>query len=145
MAEVFAAIQLAGQVTSCVVTLNSYWAQVKDVPDDIHHLLRETEALEFILCQIQSDLLRDPRPSDTEFGPCAAISSRKSYELCKDGMNELRGLVIELADEIDRRKGWRKKVGCAKVVLKKEEIKRLRRKMKSAIRMLNLAFAYHNR
>ena len=145
MAEFFAAAQLVGQVTTVVARLRSYWSQVKDVPDDIHHLLREIGALDLILYQIQSDQLQGARPSDAIFGPLALVSLRKSHEMCKDGLDELRRLVNVLAQKIGKKKGWRKTVGCAKVVLKNEEVRRLRKKMKSAVRFLTLAFTYHNR
>jgi hypothetical protein len=53
--------------------------------------------------------------------------------------------VSELAVKIDGKKGWRRKAGASKVVLKREEVKKVKRRMKNAIRLLSLAYQCHTK
>lgn len=111
--------QLAGQVTSSIIKLREYWKQIQNAPADINRLLREIESLNLILCHIQDDRAR---------WECVGsnVGMQKSLELCKEDTYELCGLVNQLREKVEGKKGWKKKVGAVKVVLKKEEIKRLR-------------------
>jgi hypothetical protein len=62
-----------------------------------------------------------------------------------EGTDELFGLVNQLREKVEGKKVWKKKVGAVKVVLKKEEIKEIRRRMKSAVRLLSLSYQCHTR
>jgi len=130
--------QLAGQVTSSIIKLKDYWNQIQDAPADINRLLREIESLNLILCHIQDD-----RAGWTYAG--SNVGMQKSLELCKEGTDDLCGLVNQLREKMEGKKGWKKKVGAVKVVLKKEEIKQIKRRMKSAVRLLSLSYQCHTR
>lgn len=141
VASGIAVTQLATQVTSSIIKLKNYWGQIKDVPSEISFLLREIDALNVILCHIQDDL---GTVSDPALGG-SSIYLDQSLELCGQGSAELTILVNELAAKIEGKRGLRKKLGSAKVVLKDEEVKRLKRRMKSAIRLLSLSYQCHSR
>lgn len=131
-------VQLAGYIATSVVKLKDYWEQVRDAPAEIGYLLREIDSVGLILSHIQNDQKRQPLFDN------ACI--QQSLSLCTEGADELSALVSELANTIEGGKsGWRRKVGAAKVALKKEEIKRLKRRMKHAIQLLSLAYQYHIR
>ena len=130
--------QLAGQITSSVIKLKGYWDQVKEAPEQIRQLLLEIDSLNLILRHIKDDLsIRDPTSG--------SICVDQSLKLCKEGADELSNLVDELAEKIEGKSGWRKKARAAKVVLKKEDIKRLKRRMKNAVRLLSLAYQCHTK
>lgn len=133
--------QLAGQVAKSIVKLKDYWDQVNEAPAEIKLLLREIDSLSQIL-----GYLREPQnhnnPSASQFGKGCF---QQCVALCREGADELEGLVCEMAATIEGKHGWRKKLGSAKIVLKQAEIKILRRRMKSAIRLLSLAHACKTR
>lgn len=141
VASGIAVTQLAAQVTSSIIKLKNYWDQIKDVPSEIAILLREIDALNLVLCHIQGD---QGTPSD----PTSVSNSvylKQSLELCQQGSAELGILVNELAAKIEGKRGLRKKIGSAKVMLRDEETKKLKRRMKSAIRLLSLSYQCHSR
>ncbi|CZR56313.1 uncharacterized protein PAC_06201 [Phialocephala subalpina] len=131
--------QLASEVTSSIITLKGYWDQVKEATSEIRQLLLELDSLNLILRHIQNDQHRENVPTLGSTKICVD----QTWKLCKEGSDELNGLVGELAEKIDRKTGWRKKAGAAKVVLKKEEMKLIKRRMKNAIRLLSLAHQCH--
>ena len=65
---------------------------------------------------------------------------RNSLELCREGAEELRVLVVEMERKLgvdgNSRARWKRKLGAAKVVWKKDEIKRFKGRLKSAVRLL---------
>lgn len=132
---------IVGQVTSCVAKLKSYWDQVKDVPIEICILLREVNTFNVILSQIQYDQLKLSGHAVTMNNQ----SLQQSLQLCQEGAKELTDLTSDLANLIEGKDGWRKKLGSVKVVLKKDDLKRLKRRMKCAINLLSLSYQCHTR
>ena len=127
---------LAAKVTSCVVKLRDCWEQVKDAPADISTLLRQIDCFSLIVSQIQNG----PRLPDLTFNnECL----NRSLSLCEEGLGELADLVNELDEKIRDKGGFRKKFGGLKVVLKKDDLKRAKSRMKSAISLLSLAQQCH--
>jgi hypothetical protein len=122
-------VQLAGQVTACTLKLKAYWDEVKEAPTEIKYLVREIDALSLILSQIQDG-----------YTGGEDVYLQHSPELCRDGAEELKRLVDEMEMKLSLGGGrWKRKIGAAKVVLKKEEMKRLKGRLESAVRMLGSA------
>lgn len=119
-----------------VVKLRDCWEQIQDAPADISTLLRQIECFNTLVSQIQAG----PRMPDLVFDNSCLI---QSLSLCEEGINELTELVNELDGKIRDKGGWRKKLGGAKVVLKKDDLKRAKSRMKSAIQLLSLAHQCH--
>lgn len=131
--------QLAVSITSSIIKLKEYWDQVKDAPGEILQLLLEIDSLNLILSHIEQD--RNRAGILTSQNVCLG----QSLNLCKQGTEELSVLVSELAEKIDGKKGWRRKAGASRVVLKRGEIKRVKRRMKTAIRLLSLSYQCHTK
>jgi hypothetical protein len=132
--------QLIGSITSSIIKLKEHWDQVKDAPGEIQSLLLEIDSLNLILSHIEQDRHQAGLP-DISQNTCF----EQSLSLCKQGTEELSVLVSELAVKIDGKKGWRRKAGASKVVLKREEVKKVKRRMKNAIRLLSLAYQCHTK
>jgi hypothetical protein len=140
VASGIAVTQLASQVASNIVKLKNYWGQIKDAPAEIEYLLREIDALNHVLSHIQQD--------QVGMGSSSVNNTphlEQSLELCQQGAEELGALVFELAKKVDGKHGLKQKLGSAKVVLKKDELKRLKSRLKSAVRLLSLSYQCHTR
>ncbi|KAI9647884.1 hypothetical protein NHQ30_004272 [Ciborinia camelliae] len=144
MAEVLGAVasgisvaQLAGNLASSVIKLKNYWDQIQDAPDDIAFLARELDNQQFILRSIlesQLKLTSSGRPSNSFL--------ERTLQLCQDSSDELNELVNALAQDINSNSRWKKKLGATKVVLKNDQLKKLKRRMKNATRLMNLAISW---
>lgn len=133
--------QIAGQVASSIAKIKDFWDQVKAAPDDINYLLREVDSFSLILQHIRDDLAQNALP-ETVFNNDSVL---QSLELCRSGALELEELANELASYLDGKSGLRRKIGSVRAVLKQDDIKRLKRKLKNAIRLLSLAYQCHTR
>lgn len=131
--------QLAGQVAGRVIELKSLWNLVKDVPSDVKDHLVQVESINLILSHIQHDHGPETRPGKESDN----IYIQRSLHLCKEGADKLGAAVSDLSDKIRGKTGWRLKIGSMKIVLKKDDLQRLREKMKSAIDLLSFAYQCH--
>ncbi|TGO64447.1 hypothetical protein BCON_0007g00970 [Botryotinia convoluta] len=132
--------QLAGNLASSIIKLKSYWDQIRDAPDDIGFLVREIHTHHLILRSIlesQAKIASTGRPSNTFL--------ENSLKLCEDSSNELNELVKALGKEINSSNKWRSKLGATKVVLKNDQLKRLKKRMKNASRLMNLAITWQTK
>jgi hypothetical protein len=141
VASAIAVGQLAASIGGTLIRLKGYWDQVKDAPVEIQHLLQMLEAFQDILCSIRDS--HTLHPASNQFLETSYVS--KSFDLCQKGADELESLVSEMALKIEGMSGWKKKKGAVKIVLHKDEIKRLKKRMKNAVQMLQLALSWRTK
>ncbi|KAJ8131143.1 hypothetical protein O1611_g2480 [Lasiodiplodia mahajangana] len=130
-----AVFQVATQVGSSIIKLKQLWDNLQDAPSSIRDLLDQIECLDPALWEA------DHTFSHANLSPMLwdnSIASR-STTYCRKALNSLAEVVDELAPQINRTGKLRKGVASAKVVLKKEQLKSLERRLQSAVMMLNLA------
>lgn len=141
VASGIAVAQIAGQITGSIVKIRSYWSQVEKAPAEINYLLREIESINLMLQHMQDDRSQQSLQQLSTQNLCV----QRSLELCRECATELSDLVNGLAMKVRGTKGWRKKVGSAKVVLSKEDIKTSKRRLKTSVSLLSLSYQYHTR
>ncbi|KAH8779025.1 hypothetical protein BGZ57DRAFT_822086 [Hyaloscypha finlandica] len=139
MASGIAIAQLAASITKSIITIKESWSQVQDAPVEINNLIRQIDSLNLILQHIEDDQSREDMPQLSSANLCV----RQSLELCQEGAAELAGLANDLAQKIQGKSGLRKKLGSARIVLKKEDVKKLKSRMKNAIQLLSLSYQVH--
>ncbi|TGO23689.1 hypothetical protein BPAE_0124g00210 [Botrytis paeoniae] len=132
MAEVLGTIasgisiaQLAGNLASSIIKLKRYWDQIQDAPDDIAFLVREIESHHAMLRSIlekQAQLTASCQPTGRFF--------EQRIRLCQDASSQLDGPVNTLTKDINSNRKWKRTLGSANVLLKTEQLKRLKRRMK---------------
>jgi hypothetical protein len=103
-----------------------FWDAMKEAPDDMKYALKELDALKLVL--------EDIRMHDTDPAPIAPMAASQCLTLCREGVEMLEKLVQDLNSVVDKRRRF----GSAKVVLKKETIKKLQDRLSRAQRMLLL-------
>ncbi|KAF7890434.1 hypothetical protein EAF00_008749 [Botryotinia globosa] len=129
--------QLAGNLASSIIKLKGYWDEIQDAPDDISFLAREIDSHHLILRSIL-----ESQAKITSSGRASDMFLEHSLKLCEDSSNELNELVKALGEEMNSRNKWRSKLGATKVVLKKEQLKRLKKRMKNASKVMNTAITW---
>ncbi len=132
-----AVAQLASSIATSIIALKSYFKQIKDAPAELQNLVEEIESLNVILSHIAAD--------QSGTGIVDNLCMQRSLELCKKGVKELSECVEELRRKVEGKSRFQRQVGKVKVVLKKEEVKGLKRRMKSAVRLLSLAYQCHTK
>jgi hypothetical protein len=142
VASGIAVAQLAGTVVGTIIKLKDYWDQVKDVPAEIQCQLQLLGAFNRILCRIRDS----PNISSQPMQHLDAEYLEECCEVCQSAVSELSGLVSRQRSRLDgKRQSWRKKGSAVKIVLQKDEIKKLKGRMKNAVQLLQLALAWRTR
>jgi hypothetical protein len=103
-----------------------FWDAMKEAPDDMRYALKELDALKLVL--------EDIRKNDTNQTLIAPTAASQCLKLCREGVEILEKLVQDLNSVVEKRRRF----GSAKVVLKKETIKKLQDRLSSAQRILLL-------
>lgn len=70
---------------------------------------------------------------------------RRSLELCEECATGLLSLVNDLDVRLREKKGIRKKIGSAKVVMSKEDIRSLEVRLNAAMQILSLSYQFHTK
>jgi hypothetical protein len=139
MAEVVGIISSGiaiGQATAAIakslVKLKDLWNEFRDVPEDLVFLVRQVEILRLLFEENESQVSQTGSAS-------LPRSVQLAFELVTKGASELEVLVEELQHGLKQRQGWKAKVAMTKAVLKKDQVKRVKSRLKATVALLNLA------
>ncbi|KAF3069745.1 hypothetical protein GL218_07876 [Daldinia childiae] len=130
-----AVAQIAIQVGGTVVKLKQLWDEVKDVPDDIADLMDQIDCLDPVLWEVENGFNKSELPSMLWDN----LASKSTTRYCRKALENLTAMVEELNLQINTAKRGRRKIVAIKVLLKKDSIKKLERRLENAVRMLTLA------
>ncbi|THV53952.1 hypothetical protein BGAL_0038g00300 [Botrytis galanthina] len=115
------------QLMDGVRKLKQFWDEVKEAPEDIQYALEELDALSLVLSDIHT--------SNSNLPSIASATVTKCLELCRRGTDILNTTVKDLNGAISKRR----KIGSAKVVLKKDTLDKFRNRLRDAQYMLMLS------
>ncbi|TGO64904.1 hypothetical protein BCON_0005g01040 [Botryotinia convoluta] len=115
------------QLMDGVRKLKQFWDEVKEAPEDIQYTLEELETLSLVLSDIHTSNLNLP------WIPSATVT--RCLELCRRGTDILNTTVKDMNGAISKRR----KIGSAKVVLKKDTLEKFRNRLTDAQYVLMLS------
>jgi hypothetical protein len=124
---------LAAQVASSIIKLKSLWNELRDAPDDIKDLVEKAEILNNILLNLNDD---DPSPV---IGYEQQQSRVECLRHCRAASKKINLLVEELHAEMEKSKGLRRKIVSAKLILRKDQVKKYKSRLKGTVRLLSLS------
>jgi hypothetical protein len=124
---------LAAQVASSIIKLKSLWNELRDAPDDIKDLIDEAEILNNILLDLNDD---DP---SLVIGLEHQQSRVECLRYCQAASKKISLLVEDLHAEIEMSKGLRRKIISAKLILRKDQVKKYKSRLKGTVRLLSLS------
>jgi len=129
--------EVAIKAGGIVMKLRQLWSEIQDVPETISDLMEEMKVYDSLLADFEADFAPgQPTLSPLLFNGDAA---RMSSSHCHLALAELRKVVDELSVEIASSRRRRRALAGVKVVLKKEKLKALQKRLKRAVRLLNSA------
>ncbi|RYP89920.1 hypothetical protein DL770_003941 [Monosporascus sp. CRB-9-2] len=134
-ASSIAIAQVTSQVGIAVVKLKKFCDEVKDVPDDIADLLQQIDCLDPALWEAENSFESTGLPAML-WNDAAA---KRSTTYCRNALKALTEIVDEMAVQINHPKRLNRKVASVKVILRKDTLKKLEKRLENAVRMLTLA------
>jgi hypothetical protein len=131
--------QVAGTAGTAVLKLKKLWDEVQDVPEAIQDLMEQIDCLDPALWEAERHLAQNDLPPML-WSDEAAV---RSAAYCRKALTKLTELVDDLAvlmratpDRNRRRDRVARRVACVKVVLRKDELAKLERRLETALRIL---------
>lgn len=127
--------QIASQAGGAVLKLKQLWDEVHDVPDTITDLMEQIDCLDPALWEAEQHF------NHQNISPLLwdHTAARRSAEYCRKALEKLSEITSDLSALVRSRHTMRRKIGCVKVVLKKEQIKSVEQRLRNAIGMLQIA------
>ncbi|KAI2469516.1 hypothetical protein F4781DRAFT_213381 [Annulohypoxylon bovei var. microspora] len=127
--------QISAQVGGAVFKLKQLWEEVKDVPDDIADLMEQIDCLSPVLWEAENNFNQGDLP------PLVwdRLASTSNTLYCRKALQSLTAMVDELNHHINSARKGRRKIAAVKVLLKKDSLKKMEKRLENAIRMLTLA------
>lgn len=130
-----AVAQVAATAGGAVLKLKRLWSEVKDVPDTIQDLMEQIDCIDPALWQAEQQMAQNELPP-LLWNDDAAV---RSAAYCRKALVKLTELVDDLSVQITSSRRFSGKLAAVKVVLKKDELKKLERRLEGAVRMLQAA------
>jgi hypothetical protein len=130
-----AVAQVAAQVGKSIIKLKQLWDDLQEIPLSIADLLDQIDCLDPALWEAEHTFSQASLPPI--FWDDRLASRSTAY--CRKALASLTELVDELSIQINQPGKLRRKAACAKVLLKKDQLKRLETRLQNAVRMLSLA------
>ncbi|KAA8571835.1 hypothetical protein EYC84_001800 [Monilinia fructicola] len=115
------------QLMDGIRKLKEFWDEVKNAPEDIQYAIGHLETLSSVLSDIHTE--------NPDLPPIPSVTATKCLNLCQRGVDMLSMTVKDLNGAIS--KGRR--IGGAKVVLRKDTLEKFRNRLRDAQYMLILA------
>ncbi|OTB05169.1 hypothetical protein M426DRAFT_144477 [Hypoxylon sp. CI-4A] len=127
--------QISTQVGGTLFKLKKLWDEVKDVPDYITDLMEQIDCLNPVLWEVENGFNQPDLPSIL----WDKLASGPTTTYCHKAHHHLAEIVGELGYQISSAKKGRRTIAAIKVLLKKDSLRRLEKRLESAVRMLTLA------
>ncbi|KAK7949323.1 uncharacterized protein PG986_010209 [Apiospora aurea] len=126
---------MAGKAGLSVLKLKKLWDEVRNVPQTIADLMMQIECLDPAIWDAETHF------AENELCPLLwdPTAARKSTQCCRIALQKLSDLVGDLSMHIDSARRVKRKLSCLKVVLKKDELRTLEKRLETAVRMLQSA------
>ncbi|KAI1329416.1 hypothetical protein F5Y16DRAFT_365952 [Xylariaceae sp. FL0255] len=130
-----AVAQIAAQVGSSIIKLKKLWDELQEVPSTIADLLEEINCLGALLSQAEQSFNQVDLPP--MLWDNSATNASTAY--CRKALDALTNLIDDLSLQLSRGGKRRVKVTSVKILLKKDQIKTLERKLQRAVQLLSFA------
>lgn len=133
--------EVALKVGGTLFKLHELWKEVQKVPDTIQELLQEIEAYGPLLDGVESgfEMSETLQIGNHSLGTFNTAHSRAAAALCREPLQKLRQLVEDLSNEISSTRRLRRNISRAKVLLKKDDVKKFQERLQRTVSLLNLA------
>ena len=137
---VIAITQVVCSAVKASLTIRKLWKEVGEVPEQIQELLEHLEMYEPFLNDIERQLSSDTIPKEI----WNSSSAKVSVGYCRQALTCLSTMANDMSREVAAKKSLKRRIASTKVVLKKDSIQRLEKKLKKALKMLELSIGCYN-
>lgn len=128
--------QVAGKILSTGLEIKCLLDDMTEIPGRLADLLDQVTLLAAIISEISLP--------DDDFMPASYQASqngslRNAVTYCQKAADQLAELASSLSAQVQTTRGFKRKLGLAKAVLRKEQLAKLENRLSTAVQLLSLA------
>lgn len=127
--------EVAGKIVTTSLAIKRLIDDVKELPETFRLLLDQIDVLTPVLVEASSDTATGsaaaPSPMDRALDAAAAQ--------CSKALDQLKSLASELSDQIEKSRGFRRKVIAVKIALHKDAVAKHEKRLDKAVQLLLIA------
>jgi hypothetical protein len=126
--------EVAGKIITASLAVKRLLADVKELPESFALLLDQVAVLTPVLAEVSCDAVGSsaaPTALDRTLNAAAAQ--------CGKALEQLQALASELSEQIEQSRGFRRRLAAVKIVLRKDHILKLEKRLNSAVQLLSIA------
>lgn len=123
---------LATQLATSIKRLKDYLEQIRDAPDDLKWLIRDIEVSGSIVAEIDTDSVLIYHLNNK-------YAFAQSVRLCKDALQELDILVIDVGRDIDSSSRLQRSYAALRITMQRKKIERYKDRLKNVVQLLILS------
>lgn len=133
--------EVALKVGGTLFKLHELWKEVQQVPDTIQDLLQEIEVYGPLLDGVEFgfDMCESLQFGNQSLGTFNTAHGRTAAALFREPLQRLQQLVEGLSDEISSARRLKRNFSRAKVLLRKDDVKKFQHRLQRTLSLLNLA------
>ncbi|KAI1419460.1 hypothetical protein F5Y12DRAFT_720685 [Xylaria sp. FL1777] len=129
-----ALVDLAGKITSCVLTIKSRLTEIKDVSNKLSAIMREVDILEPIVEAMSREFSED----NCNLSAWNDGTALLCIEYCEKALTDLSGVLRDLAQEVGTSRKLKRYKATMKAIIKGDVLDRCHTRLQSAVRFLSL-------
>lgn len=133
--SVIAVVDVTGKAFALSIKLKALWDEVRDAPTLLLEKAEELQDLEDFFLDAEARAATTPIPKS--LWNDAMI--QKAVCKARAAMRDLQDAIDSLSVEVNDRRRYRRKLAAAKVVIKKDSLEAMERKLDRALSMYRLA------
>lgn len=138
VASSIAVAEVAAKAGSAIPKLKALWDEVQNVPETIHHLLKQIEILDPMVWEMENELNAH---RTTIINPILFNDDvmRRSTQYCRESLQSLTDIVDDMGVQVQNLQKFKRGMAKVKVVLKKKTLMDLEMRLRNALTLLNFA------
>lgn len=127
--------QVAGKILSTGLEIKCLLDDMTEIPGRLADLLDQVTLLAAIISEISLD--DDFMPASYQASQNRSLRNAVTY--CQKAADQLAELASSLSAQVQTTRGFKRKLGLAKAVLRKEQLAKLENRLSTAVQLLSLA------
>jgi hypothetical protein len=125
-------IQFAGQIVTTIVKAHKLWEEIKDLPTELTDLIDDLKAFEPLFRGIEAQV----NSQNVYFTGPNGSSAMTSLECSKRAHKALDDMVKDMDKELSRKRGLKQKIAATRIIIKKDMLDKLEKRLQRALRLL---------
>lgn len=134
-ASVIAFVQITTDIVKCMVKVKQIWDQSKDLPKEIRDLIGRVQHYKRIF-----ENMHDQLCSNTDGFFCLKSNDSlilDSLKILNQAHEALESFVSDLGSQLERKKGFKRKLLAIRMVMGRDTIERLKSGLSDALELLD--------